>query len=428
MQIAMIALGSRGDVQPYIALGKGLKAAGHTVRLATSQDFEALVKSHGLEFWLMRGNMQEMIESRQVRELLEKGNIFAIFNTLRKAGQRINLEWMQDGLAACQGMDLLITGSIGLQISLALAEKYHLPLIRAYYVPITPTKAFPSWLLPQTLPNLGGAFNLLSTQLIGQLAWMASRSTFGPARKQVPGLPPAAFLDHAYAGPSKGLPMLFGFSPSVVPMPDDWGAANHITGYWFLDPDPDWTPPAALLDFLQAGPAPVYIGFGSMSSRKPEETAELVIKALKQTNQRALLFSGWGGLQKEDLPDSLFMLDATPHAWLFPRVAAVVHHGGAGTTGAGLRAGVPALVVPFFGDQAFWGKRVHDLGVGPAPIARQKLNAERLARAIQEVVTNTGMRQRAADLGLKIRAEDGVANAVKAIQQAQIFPGGKLPG
>jgi len=416
MHIAIIALGSRGDVQPYIALGKGLKEAGHTVRLATSPDFETLVKSHGLEFWLMRGNIQEMIESKEVRELLEKGNIFAIYNILRKEGQRINLEWMQDGMAACHSMDLLITGSIGLQISLALAEKYHLPLIRAYYVPITPTKDFPSWLLPQTLPNLGWGFNLLSTQLIGQLAWMASRSTFGPARKKVLGLPPASFFDHPYSGSSKGLPMLYGFSPSVVPMPAGWGPANHITGYWFLDPAEDWTPPAALLEFLQAGPAPVYIGFGSMSSRKPEETAELVIKALKKTNQRALLFSGWGGLHKEGLPDSLFMIDTTPHAWLFPRMAAVVHHGGAGTTASGLRAGVPSIVVPFFGDQAFWGKRVHDLGVGPAPIPRKKLSADVLAQAIQESVTNSAMQQRAADLGSKIRAEDGIANAVEIIQ------------
>jgi UDP:flavonoid glycosyltransferase YjiC (YdhE family) len=323
---------------------------------------------------------------------------------------------MQDGLAACQGIDLLITGSIGLQISLALAEKYKLPLIRAYYVPITPTKAFPSWLLPQTLPNLGGTFNLLSTQLIGQLAWMASLASFGPARKKVLGLPPASFFDHSYSGPSKGLPVLYGFSPSVIPMPADWGAANHITGYWFLDSAEDWLPSTALLDFLQAGPAPVYIGFGSMSSRKPEETADLVIKALKKTNQRALLFSGWGGLRKEDLPDSLFMIESTPHSWLFPRMAAVVHHGGAGTTAAGLRAGVPAIVVPFFGDQPFWGRRVHDLGVGPAPIPRQKLSVDWLAQAIREVVTNSAMQQRAADLCSKIRAEDGIANAVEIIQ------------
>ena len=142
-----------------------------------------------------------------------------------------------------------------------------------------------------------------------------------------------------------------------------------------------------------------------------------MIKALHQTNQRAILSSGWGGLQKTDLPESIFMIDSIPHSWLFTRVAAVVHHGGAGTTAAGLRAGVPSIVIPFFADQPYWAQRVADLGVGPAPIPRQKLTADRLAQAIQIAITDKGMHQRAVDLGSKIQAEDGIARAVKIIQQ-----------
>jgi UDP:flavonoid glycosyltransferase YjiC (YdhE family) len=156
-----------------------------------------------------------------------------------------------------------------------------------------------------------------------------------------------------------------------------------------------------------------------MSSRNPQETADLVVEAIKKTNQRALLFSGWGGLHKEDLPDSMFMIDSTPHDWLFLRLAAVVHHGGAGTTAAGLRAGVPSIVIPFLIDQPFWGQRIYKLRVGPAPIPRSKLTVDRLAHAIQESVTNTAMRQRAAELGAKIQAEDGIANAVEIIQQIE---------
>jgi UDP:flavonoid glycosyltransferase YjiC (YdhE family) len=156
-----------------------------------------------------------------------------------------------------------------------------------------------------------------------------------------------------------------------------------------------------------------------MGNRNPAETTDLVLQALAKTPQRAILLSGWGGLQKTDFPASVFMIDSIPHAWLFPRVAAVVHHGGASTTAAGLRAGVPSIVIPFLGDQPFWGKRVHHLGVGPAPIPRSKLTVDRLAQAIQEAVTNTAMRQRAAELGSKIQAEDGVANAVKIIQQME---------
>jgi UDP:flavonoid glycosyltransferase YjiC (YdhE family) len=154
-----------------------------------------------------------------------------------------------------------------------------------------------------------------------------------------------------------------------------------------------------------------------MSHRKPEETADLILRAVARTGQRAIILAGWGGLAATDAPDSVFMLDGAPFSWLFPRVAAVVHHGGAGTTAAGLRAGVPSVVIPFFGDQPYWGQRVADLGVGPAPIPRQKLTAERLAQAITAAVGDPAMQQRAAELGARIRAEDGIARAVAVVQQ-----------
>jgi UDP:flavonoid glycosyltransferase YjiC (YdhE family) len=419
MRIAIITIGSRGDVQPYIALGQGLIKAGHTVRLATHQDFEVFVKSHGLEFCLIHGNSQEMMGNQERRELSEKGNFLATLRYMMKEAERSISEWMEDGLIACQEMDLLIASSVGLTIGLPLAEKYHLPLLQAHLFPVTPTRAFPSVLLPQTLPNLGGAFNLISSHLIQQLVWLGARPILNRARKKILDLPPASFVEPSRAWRSKGFPVLYAFSPSVIPTPADWSADDHITGYWFLDSPADWTPPPDLLNFLQAGSPPVYIGFGSMGSRDPAETTDLVLQALAKTQQRAILLSGWGGLQKMDLPASVLMIDTIPHAWLFPRVAAVVHHGGAGTTGAGLRAGVPSIVIPFTTEQEFWGQRVHDLGVGPAPIPRSKLTVDRLARAIEEAVTNTAMRQLAIELGSKIRVEDGIANAVEIIQRIE---------
>ena len=415
MRIAIITIGSRGDVQPYIALGQGLIRAGHTVRLATHRDFENLVKAHGLAFRLIRGNSQEMIGSQEMREVLEKGTFVATWSRMIREAERAINEWMEDGLAACQGMDLLIASSVGLTVGVPVAEKLHLPLIQAHVFPTTPTRAFPSVLLPQTLPNLGGAFNLLSSHLILQLGWLVARPMLNRARKKILGLPPASFVEPSRSWRSKGFPMLYGFSPSVVRAPADWGADDHVTGYWFLDPADDWAPPSDLLNFLQAGSPPVYIGFGSMGSRKPAETTDLVLQALSKTQQRAILLSGWGGMQETDFPASVCMVDSIPHAWLFPRVAAVVHHGGAGTTAAGLRAGVPSILIPLTTEQAFWGQRVHSLGVGPTPIPRSKLTADRLAGAIQEAVTDTGMRQRAAEFGSKIQAENGVANAVEII-------------
>lgn len=419
MRIAIIALGSRGDVQPYIALGRGLKEAGHTVRLVTHENFAALVTSYALEFWPVRGNVQEVAESQEMQALLEKGNYLAIARFQANAAQRAALLWAEDGLAACEGMDLLVAGIGGLFLALAFADKLGLHVLQAYYVPFTPTSAFPGALLPPSIPQLGGSFNRLTHHLTRQVMWQGSRSADKLARQKILGLPAAPLWGPYNNTRLQQMPILYGYSPAVIPKPSDWDHNTHVTGYWFLDLADDWSPPAALTDFLQAGDPPVYIGFGSMSSRKPEETADLVLQALAKTQQRAILLSGWGGLRKEDVPDTVFMVEAVPHSWLFPRVTAVVHHGGAGTTAAGLVAGVPSIIIPFFADQPFWGQRVAALGVGPEPIPRQKLTVERLANAIQTAVTDQTMRQRAAELGAKIRTEDGIARATAVFQQIE---------
>jgi sterol 3beta-glucosyltransferase len=418
MRIAIIAMGSRGDVQPYIALGKGLKAAGHSVRLITHENFEVLVNSHELEFWSVKGNVQEFMATPEMNELLERGNFLAINAYTAKASQRAAIDWAEGSLAACQGMDLLLAGVGGLFVSLALAEKLKLPLLQAYIFPFTPTTAFPAILFPQSVSKFGGDVNWLSHHLFRQIMWQGSRTGDGLARQQVLGLPTAPFWGFYNSAHFQHYPILYGFSPSVISKPSDW-RNTHVTGYWFLDEAPDWTPPAALQNFLQSGSPPVYIGFGSMRSRNPEETADLVLQAIALTGQRAILQSGWGGLSKTDLPDTVFIVHSISHSWLFPRVAAVVHHGGAGTTAAGLRAGVPAIVIPFFGDQPFWGQRVAELGVGSEPIPRKQLTAERLAEAIHKAVTDQVMRQRAANLGAKIQAENGIANAVAIVREIE---------
>jgi UDP:flavonoid glycosyltransferase YjiC (YdhE family) len=168
---------------------------------------------------------------------------------------------------------------------------------------------------------------------------------------------------------------------------------------------------------LAAGDKPVYIGFGSMRERKPEETTHLLLEAIKRTGKRAILLSGWAGIGTSSLPDDVFLLKYAPHGWLFPRMAAVVHHGGAGTTAAVLRAGVPSVVVPMMSDQPFWGRRVHELGAGTAPIPRSRLTADNLAAAITEAITNRGMQENAAELGRKISAENGLDQAMSAIRE-----------
>jgi UDP:flavonoid glycosyltransferase YjiC (YdhE family) len=212
-------------------------------------------------------------------------------------------------------------------------------------------------------------------------------------------------------------PLLFGFSPLVVAPPRDWPPHVKATGYWFLDLAPTYNPPAGLVDFINAGPKPVSIGFGSMSNRNPEEFTRLIVEALRISRRRGVLIAGWGGMKKTKLPDSVFLVDSAPHDWLFPRMAAVVHHCGAGTTGAGLRAGVPAVAVPFFADQIFWARRLFELEVAPKPIPRKKLTSENLAQAITAAIDDRGMNVQAKELGKQICSEDGVSAAVEIAER-----------
>jgi UDP:flavonoid glycosyltransferase YjiC (YdhE family) len=214
-----------------------------------------------------------------------------------------------------------------------------------------------------------------------------------------------------------GTPCLSGYSPQVLPKPPDWDDNHYVTGYWFLDAQPDWQPPAELLHFLESGPPPVYVGFGSMSDKAPERQTRLVLRALEITGQRGVLLTGWGAVSSLPTSASVFYVDDVPHSWLFARMAAVVHHGGAGTTAAGLRAGVPSLITPFLLDQYAWADRVVKLGVGPHMPDNQRLTAEKLAHAISTAVTDSALRARAAALGERIRAENGVACAVELIER-----------
>ena len=417
MQITIIAGGSRGDVQPYVALGKGLQEAGHTIRVLVPQDYQDLVTSYGLEFFDMGGGVKTMAQS-QIQDIAEQGNILKILAVTGKGAQQLAIQSAKNGLAACRGSDLILAGFAGLSNGVALSEKLKVPLLQAHLMPFTPTSEFPSVLtpqLPQTRLTRWG--NGLSHRLAQQMMWQMLRSADTMARTQVLKMKPAPFWGPFAALQREARPIIYGYSPYVISPPADWPDYIHVTGYWFLEPPARWEPPNDLVNFLQAGPLPVYVGFGSMLSRKPEETADLVLEALAHTGQRAVLSSGWGGLKKENLPETVFMVSSIPHSWLFPRMAAVVHHGGAGTTGAGLCAGIPSIITPFFGDQPFWGHRVYELGVGPKPIPRQRLTVERLAEAIHFAVTDTTIRKNAAHLGELIRAEDGVARAVAVIEQ-----------
>ena len=415
MKITIIAPGSRGDVQPYVALGKGLKEAGHTVRILTSQDFQALVTAYDLDFFDLGGNMQAVAQSMQ--SLLEQGNFLKILSIMGKTAQRLAGQAALSGLAACQGSDLIIGGLGGLFVGLALSKKMGIPFMQAYYFPFTPTREFPNALVPLPPGGLPKWANRLTHTLAQQMMWQNYRAADSQARRQVLHMAPAPFWGPFPSLQQEKQTILYGYSPQVIPFPNDWGEFIHVTGYWFLDQPARWEPPLDLINFMQYGPPPVYIGFGSMLNSKPGETTDLVLNALARTGQRGVLSVGWGGLKKEALPETVFMIDSIPFSWLFPQMTAVVHHGGAGTTSMGLWAGIPAIVTPFMGDQPFWAQRVYELGVGPRPISLRHLKIDQLAEAIHHAVSDTVMREKAARLGERIRAENGIARAVAVIER-----------
>ena len=418
MRITILAIGSRGDIQPLLALAVGLQKTGrHKVRFAAPDNFASLVGKYNLDFFPLGVDALKVLEKEDSVAGMESGQntllwVWQILRSMRPMFERIaeNI-WL-----ACQDAEFIVYSTMGFG-AYHVAEKLGIPCCMGSPMPgLAPTRAYPSpgGVFP-ALP-LGGGYNQLTHILSGQLFQALTGRFINRWRKELhlPAIPLGKYPYHQLH--SRPQPVLGSYSPIVVPTPPDWSEHIHVTGYWFLDPAPDWQPPAQLLDFLESGSPPVYIGFGSMANRTPQQTTQLVQDALKLSGQRGVLATGWGGLSRANLPANLFILDSVPHAWLFPHMAAVVHHGGSGTTGAGLRAGVPSVLVPHMGDQPFWARRVTELGVGPQPIPRRKLTSERLAAAITSAFTNKDMQARAVTLGERIRTENGVGKAIEIIE------------
>jgi sterol 3beta-glucosyltransferase len=421
MKITVFAAGSRGDIQPCVALGKGLQQAGYRVRLAAPENFAGFSQEHDLDFYPLRGDVQQIMASDTGRKFMETGgaNPMKSILAIRTLIAPVIKQMAEDAYAACRDTDALICLGVFSSFGQCIAEALRIPIIHVEPTPLLPSRAFaaPSWPIQR---DLGGLHNYLSGIAMLQVVWLWYRPFVNDFRRRL-GL--SAVTAPRFYRIFRSTPLLSAYSPSIIPHPKDWPDSVHVTGYFYLDNQDDWQPPSALNAFLEAGDPPIYIGFGSMAGRNPEQLARLVSEALDRSGQRGVLLTGWGGLRAGLVPDNVFVVDSVPHSWLFPRMAAVVHHGGAGTTAEGLRAGVPTVVVPFAFDQPFWGARIKALGLGPDPIPLKKLTADRLADAIRFAVTDLDTRQRAQLCGEAIRAQDGTGNAVKIIRQYLGEPG-----
>jgi sterol 3beta-glucosyltransferase len=421
MLVTVIAIGTRGDVQPYLALSQGLIEAGYAVRLVTHAAFETLARDYAIPFFPLDDDMQEFLQPERARKVLDAGQnglLFA-YRLARFTDPLVN-QYMQRCWEACQDADLIIVTFLSFLIGYSTAEKLSKALVATFLQPLLlPTKFLPepgAPHLPQWPPLLGKMFNYQSHLFAGAVLWRLFTPTVNVARQNVYHLPPLPKKSLYASLPDYVDLILYAYSPLLVPKPPDWGEMIQVTGFWSLGPPKGWQPDPSLVEFLESGPPPVYVGFGSVSPHRPEETADIVKKALSLAKQRGVIMIERTQGSDQRLSDTLYVTNGLPHEWLFPYMQAVVHHGGAGTTAASLRAGVPTIIVPHVDDQQFWGERVAKLGVGPKPVARRHLSAHKLAELLNAVGRNQDMQRRAQEVGAALRKENGVGQAVKAIQ------------
>ncbi|KAK3642642.1 hypothetical protein LTR56_010690 [Elasticomyces elasticus] len=441
MNVVIHVVGSRGDVQPFVALGKVLKDVyGHRVRLATHPVFKDFVRENGLEFFSIGGDPAQLMAF-----MVKNPGLMPSFDALRggdvgkrrkEVGEYLNGSWRScyeagDGLGP-EATDATIEDwtqhhpatrddsskpfvadcIIANPPSFAhihCAEKLGIPLHVMFTMPYSPTQAFPHPLAniqsSNADPNLT---NYMTYALIDMLTWQGLGDIINRFRQKSLGLEPISLVWAPGMLQRLRVPHTYCWSPALIPKPKDWAQHISISGFFFLNLASNYTPEPDLKAFLDAGPPPVYIGFGSIVLDDPNKMTELLFEAVKKSGQRALVSKGWGGMGADELgkPDGVFMLGNVPHDWLFKHVSCVVHHGGAGTTAAGITAGRPTVVVPFFGDQPFWGAMVARAGAGPDPLPHKELTADALAEAIKFCLKPESQ-ERAQELADKIASENG---------------------
>lgn len=410
MRICLLTQPGRGDTEPFVALAAGLKERGHLVTLGSRPDLAQLVRDHSIDFEPLGNPYQPFIQDAARAGAMGSGRPISKVRLGLRQKRYVTENLHEDVLEAAEGAELIIYKYPWVTAH-TVAESLGIPSVPVMLLPLVRTTSWPSFMSGRGVDR-GRLGNRLMWTLPWQAVWMALRFDDKKFRQRL-GLPRLPWLAPSLLRTSEQTPVLCAWSDAVLPKPPDWPDGVLTTGYWFLDPPSDWQPSKEIVDFLAAGPPPLSIGFGSMASPDRQATFKVVLEALRITGHRAVVLSGWGDIGRgEQLPKHVFSTSDLPHSWLFPQVAAVVHHGGAGTTGATLRAGVPSVVTPLVADQPSWGRLVHSLGTAPAPIPFQQLTAKRLAAAINVATSDPAISPRAAQIGERVRAEDGVDRAI----------------
>ena len=409
MKITILTSGTRGDVQPYIALGKALKNRGYDVLLACPDNFKSWVEGHDLKFYPIGVDMQTFVQSPEGKRLFS-GNLFTFIKIWKKTIIPVMRRTLDATWESAHDADVIIYHP-KVACAADVAEATGAALVSTAPFPIFPTKAFPFIIFKG---NFGPCLNLISYKLLifSRLFFLRMINRW---RKETLGIGKSPLFMPVNRFKGSSFIQLCMVSPALVPYPDAPEENIQTTGYWFLEEGVDWKPDDELAAFLKAGGKPVYIGFGSMPSRDPKQLTKEIIEGVRLSNVRAILATGWGGVKELDFPETILPIKGAPHDALFKYVKAVVHHGGAGTTAAGLRAGLPTLICHSAFDQPYWGRRIWSLGCGPKPQSLKRIKAAKFAKGLLDLTGNKSYCERAKTIAEKIKEENGIARSIELI-------------
>lgn len=423
MIVSVLASGSRGDVQPPAALALALAGRGHHVRLITNREFAGLVEGSDVRFCPLPVDIRAELQSPKGREFFAgAGNPVRLLRWVYDIARRYTAETTPLVRDYVADSDVILGTGLVDYFASVMGRLFNKPCVHAYMQPFVPTRDFPCPVIPPPPFDMPGWMNRLEAHLYTEIVWLISRPLARMIHESLQ-LPPPTLRSDTHVSLRAGDHFLMAYSEALLPRGTDWPANVAVTGYWYLHRMSNWQVPPALARFIESGPAPIYVGFGSMMMKNPTDTVTAVLDAVRRTGSRAIISEGWGGMRPTSVPDNVFVAEVVPHEWLFPRVAAVIHHGGAGTIGAALSAGVPQIIVPFITDQFFWARQLEKRGIAPRAVRHSCLTAESLTAAIRLALNDAGMRKRAADTAVLVRGEDGTRRAADILERTAMSRG-----